>query len=407
MTEIWFNIRNRKGDVSSSHYIRPSADLQYVSHLQREVLSSFGDFKPWQILVYLDEETLFSESDPRNPRKHLDTRYQLDKLKNTFESPLEILVDPGVLPIWFGKGGKAVTKTLTTPTYNQKINFKSLMRKQQLEDICLVVDNSDVTIDWDDQGYSIGAWTPDKTYKLRGRTLGEPDEEESFSKIKSIHDLHKNFKNVGGDPLPFHMGSTPIVTDESRLEMSRRFIISLFMLEAMDAIEMGENPLKIDEEFEVSAITETKAKNKIGHDYIHRTRYHGAVDFVVRHTTKSGSIGTDTALVVIEVKRGSTFEHSEAQMHAQAASSLSTQIQGNRGFNTEEGRVFYIRTDAEQWEFGVMSSDKGGKRQLHKSDILPLSFKHAAVSRAEVKVILGWHQFLLCEARDSSPRSSW
>ncbi|KAI9091008.1 hypothetical protein DFS34DRAFT_653839 [Phlyctochytrium arcticum] len=402
MTEIWYNLRKTKNNIPTVH--------------------DFGKFDPWHLLVY--EETLNSDYDPQNPCKYLNASFQLTKLPNTEECPVEIVVDPrvllptidaGVQPllytgvVYFDLSVRKATRKIFADSFDGKIILKDLLAKEKLVDIFLLEgeDQLEGAFSVGSSGFSRRTFEPGTTHSIRGRREGEPDEEISFPHIKDIFKVRRDFKIVDRK-LPLQLDPKVIVppknilliswllniyakhhtkrltSPNSRailgitahwvddkynlrslvvgagligLEMSRRFIVSLFMQEAINTIEMGENPMKIDEEF---AITEIEAENDHGHQYMRRTKYQGAVNFVVGHTASSGFLSSDTALLVLEVKQGKTFADSEAQVYAQAASSLSTRISGGRGLAAEDRRVYHIRTNAKT--VGIRSDVQRGGR---------------------------------------------
>ncbi|KAI9092157.1 hypothetical protein DFS34DRAFT_311649 [Phlyctochytrium arcticum] len=182
----------------------------------------------------------------------------------------------------------------------------------------------------------------------------------------------------------------------NRSELSQRFIVSLFMYEAIDKIETGYYPLVIAEGMDIECIIEVDRRRGTPGTLI---KYYGPVDFAVGN---DGDFDMEIRVEVFEVKRGQCYDESEPQVLAQAATSLLLQ-RDTRG-ELARDVVHYIRSNGEQWESGRLILGSDGWFQREKSKQVFLNLPSTSVNRGEVRTILSWLLFVLQQARETSIR---
>ncbi|KAI9092637.1 hypothetical protein DFS34DRAFT_283795 [Phlyctochytrium arcticum] len=445
MTTIWFQLTTANGKrVPGTVDFVELAKTSTVGNLRDAVKGKCANdlekVDANKLLVYANAEALKRDKDEPEPKHWLKAGKTLDSVleeakDHSDENPLLIVVPERVPPtnsdaavetgvvrlqLFLGKAKKPNLNT-NVPTFNHKIHIPSYLVQHGLRTIFRIDGEKDVDIPTDSNGYTILTWEAKKVYKIRGRQAGDADQEISFSSdhAKDLFKVEDDF-NIKDSSLFLTMTTAVEVPEKSidyvchfltifckhhtkRLESSRRFVVGLFLNEAIDQVAISLSRLIIDEEMEISVITEVNKRP--GKPFL--VKYHGAVDFAVGHAVRVGErLRNDTAVVAIEVKRGTTYAESEAQVLAQAATSLLVRQKQKRGWQLGEDVVYYIRTTGETWEFGRLISEGDGSLLREKSESVYLDLSSESVDRGEVGQVLSWFVFILNKAKDSSPRAS-
>ncbi|KAI8916421.1 hypothetical protein EDD86DRAFT_15615 [Gorgonomyces haynaldii] len=183
-----------------------------------------------------------------------------------------------------------------------------------------------------------------------------------------------------------------------RLENSRRLIVSLIVHTAVSMVDNGN--LRIDEELNLEIIKETtRESNDV------TVKYHGMLDIVVGYSGIRGEMPKDAALLVVEVKTGSTYEDGFKQALAQAATFLEIRREHKKGHDGNGGPVYFIVSNGIRWRFATLDWDGDhmafqDTEDMHLSFVQSSSFNESTQKMFSVVV----EMIKLCEA--ASPRVS-
>ncbi|KAI3650597.1 hypothetical protein MP228_004078 [Amoeboaphelidium protococcarum] len=146
-------------------------------------------------------------------------------------------------------------------------------------------------------------------------------------------------------------------------ENSRRTIIELNLLFALEEVDKDNCFLILDGELKIKVIREV-GNIYDDDDQSQRVEYSGPLDFAIGQSKKGTQIPHDTTLFVVEAKqKPSTFEHEGfAQVLAQAASAVCIRRKQKRG--RDDYKTFWIYTDGERWCMGYVRPDLTRKNAM-------------------------------------------
>jgi hypothetical protein len=316
------------------------------------------------------------------------------------------------------KATKNPFKTITLDLQDGRIYLRSLIIDEGFTELRRM--DTDTLLQQGEDGYSIQAWQPGETYRLRFKKNSSVDIDVSFSeKAKekmNIITVRDDFGICFDDTLWTYDADTPMKYPEAlaetiglfaefntlRLEPSRRSIVSLFLHYSISVVPTQTSKLCIDEETPLAIVRQV-----IRNGESKNIRYHGPVDFVIGHSKMLSTMPNDAAVLVIETKKTDTFDESLPQVVAQAAALLFFRREQKppRGVNGSGGPIYFIRTDGERWIFSKLTCDEGFLKVQH-SDEVKLNIRQNKIESETVQVIFDWLRYIITSGRDSSPRTS-
>ncbi|KAJ3079715.1 hypothetical protein HK102_003554, partial [Quaeritorhiza haematococci] len=288
---------------------------------------------------------------------------------------------------------------------------------------------NDILLSHDKNGLSFHRFTPNETHRLKVKRAKTVDEEIKFSENLDSSQMHLDFgineahQIWDVDDSTFQRQAPDAMLalldlflqfNTARLEAARRYIISTFLLYALDSVAPGRSPQCIDEECGLAYVLTRKTDQAIIN-----VKYHGAADFVVGHSRSDSKMPEDATVLVIEVKRGQTFEGSFKQVLAQAATALKTREEKNRGVDQKGGPVYFVLSDGWNWTFSRLVS--GGGEQEQDSELIVQEGSTLILSKTKKRIegqrrelfireavdkVFSWLCFVIEQSRDASPRTS-
>ncbi|KAI3637391.1 hypothetical protein MIR68_004040 [Amoeboaphelidium protococcarum] len=147
-----------------------------------------------------------------------------------------------------------------------------------------------------------------------------------------------------------------------KAENSRRTIIELNLLFALEEVDKENCFLILDGELKIKVIREVGTIDDDDDDQSQRVEYSGPLDFAIGHSKKGTQIPHDTTLFVVEAKKPSTFEDGFAQVLAQTASAVCIRRKEKRG--RDDYKTFWMYTDGERWCMGYVRPDLARKNAM-------------------------------------------
>lgn len=288
-----------------------------------------------------------------------------------------------------------------------KIPLKEFMAQRRLESTYLWEGEDVVELYPDECGLSIVTFEYGKTYKVKTKATQKIDRAVSFS-LAGESEVFDDFGLTEEKPWTIQMTSESKIPAQLshtlsllgklhtlRVENSRRTIIQLLLLYAIDEVDKGQF-LFLDEELSVSTTREVEKTGSV-----ERVTYKGPLDFVIGHSRKFEKMENDTGLLIVEAKRDCTFEKGLVQVVAQAATLLCLRRNNKRGHG--DRRTYWIYADGGRWQIGYVRPEGDGI-VFGKTDVINVSIK--PFKEDEINKIFSLLIFVISEAYKSTPRNS-
>ena len=300
----------------------------------------------------------------------------------------------------------------------RKFNLRHLLSTINMHVLIQDSNKEDILIAENDDGKSAKAWMPGGEYTFRAKAEDTIARKHEFSSKMDIFQVYSDFGIVKEESLWLPdiksiivLPSNYIVSlielygsyDTMRVERSRRFLVTLLMLHALEIVDSKTGTLCIDEETPLNIVktvinSDGKAEN---------VQYNGKLDLVIGHSKDGMNMPSDASLLVVEVKAESTFNTSYAQTLSEAASLMHIRKLEKRGKNGSGGPIFMIQTDGERWKFSQLyEEDDGDGDRLLKvqySDVYSLQIKGEGIEDTAIRII-SWLVYLIGLSKTSSPR---
>lgn len=253
-------------------------------------------------------------------------------------------------------------RTVQLPYIDEgRIPLKPLLKQLRLENAYLW-DGNNVLLLVHDGEWSYHKFNSNGTYCLKVTETDSIDRSETFSSV-SLETVVQDFGleeedgkwsfNYDKDvQFPQELQKTLEFMGRRhtlKAENSRRVLIELNILYAVEVVDPSANFLIMDGELGIEITREIQS----GEDKpLQRIKYSGPLDFAVGHSQKGEQIPPDTALLITEGKNKTGFAKGFAQVLAQAASIVC--IRRNSGRGHGECKSYFMYTDGERWIMGYV-----------------------------------------------------
>jgi hypothetical protein len=266
---------------------------------------------------------------------------------------------------WGAKLKKKGYTTVEVDCQNGRLPLKSFLQQNRLENAYWWKDNGNlVQLLYDESGLSFNSFD-ESVYQLKVKETKNIDRTEIFSTVSmdtvvqdfGLEEEEDNWNlqcNESDVVLPAELEKalTLLSTRHTlKAENSRRTIIELNLLFALEEVDKDNCFLILDGELKIKVTREIRTDD----DVAQRVEYSGPLDFAIGHSKKGAQIPHDTTLFIVEAKKPSTFEDGLAQVLAQTASAACIRRNEKRG--KDDYKTFWMYTDGERWCMGYIRPD--------------------------------------------------